>query len=128
MKPVLPDGAVAILRDLQGFDLEAQPLKPVHTEIAGGATRTSYEPEGLRIPAHMAPVDRASADELMALGRTTTKPRFTLVLPHTHDIPDSWRVEVYGPGWQRTMAVVGHRTPRSVQVVTRLVVEEVKIG
>jgi hypothetical protein len=123
--PVLPESVVATLRDMQGFDLEAQPLAPTNTEIPGGGVRVTYAAQGARIPARLAPVDRASADELVALGRTTTKPRFHLSLPHTSDIADSWQVDVYGPGWVRRMRVVGRRTPRSVQVITKLVVEAV---
>jgi hypothetical protein len=109
--PVLPESVVATLRDMQGFDLEAQPLAPTNTEIPGGGVRVTYAAQGARIPARLAPVDRASADELS--------------LPHTSDIADSWQVDVYGPGWVRRMRVVGRRTPRSVQVITKLVVEAV---
>lgn len=112
------------MRSRQVFDCIAQRLMKMETRQPGGAIVEEWVLVGPVIAARIAPV---SSSEPLVLGRHVQRNTFYLVLPWDEDMEDEGRIEVthMTEGWTKQLSPIGRRSPRSNQVNTKLVVEEV---
>lgn len=116
---------VAEGRALQEFDCTAQRLHNVPVREPGGRLVDDWVPDGTDpIPARLSPV---ASTEPIVQGRPEIRSTAYIVLPWNEDIADDARVRITHNvrGWVRTFAIIGRHAPRSNQIVTKLVGEEV---
>jgi hypothetical protein len=121
--PIFSEAVLREERARQSFDLVAHVLHRIEVRHPGGRLEEVWLGTGDWWPARLAPV---SSDEPLVHGRPSPRDRYYLVLPWEASVPRDARLDVASEdGWLLTVDVIGARTPRSYQVLTKLVVEAV---
>jgi hypothetical protein len=123
VRPLFTEGDLRAERERQSFDLVAHVLHRAQIRHPGGRTEEVWQGTGTWYPARLAPL---SSSEPLVLGRPSPRDRFYLVLPWDVTVPRDARLDVASEdGWLLTLTVIGARTPRSYQILTKLIVEAV---
>lgn len=120
----MDERALAVARGLQSYDCTVQPLRNEPVRQPGGALVDNWVDDGAPLRGRISPI---SSSEPLVQGRPEQRSTAYIVLPHTDDVADDARVRVVHDteGWVRTFSIIGRRSPRSNQIVTKLVGEEV---